>query len=175
MTPQEAARRLGVLAKEVDRATVNAIRRGQNHWRTLTIRGIVSKGVGAAIWGARSRTKKAKRLTSLRPIIKRERVKKVGESTYIAGLQMTGLAALQETGGQTKAHEIKATGRGRVPRLIFEGASGWVNKIKVSHPGSKIPARPSAAPAVPEVSAYTQEQINTGLVQAIDRAGLGGG
>lgn len=163
ITFEEAARRIGLLDKEIDAGKVRAIRRTSTTWRSLTVAGIRSRGVGRALW--------AKKSTSLRPIVKRMRVQKVGDG-FTSGIVLSGLAALQEDGGRTKAHIIKPW---RASRLAFVGPKGHlISPVSVKHPGSRIPAMPSAAPAVPAVEADLAVQLDKEYQKAVEKVGLNG-
>jgi hypothetical protein len=169
ISAQEAARRLGLLEKEVTRANANAIRRGQTHWRNLTINHFKTRGVGRSIWGkAEARGKNVNK--DLRLIVKRMRVRSEGGDSFSGGLTLKGLAAIQEKGGKTAAHTIKAK---NAPTLAFLDRSGrLVRPIEVSHPGSNIPAVPSAATTLSAAESKFREEIETGLKKATEKVGL---
>lgn len=79
--------------------------------------------------------------------------------SYRAGLETTGFAALIESGGRTKSHQIKrirlggysrkrATRQRQVealPPMTFQIGGKWVSKRIVTHPGSKVPRNPFLA------------------------------
>lgn len=164
ITAHEAAVRLGLLDKEIDRAALNAARRTVTYWRSLTMTGIRSKGVGRAIF--------EKKAQGLKVIIKRDRTRQEGDA-FLGGLRLRGMAAMQEIGGKTAAHLIVAK-RARGGLLGFLGPNGHVITPKsVHHPGSRIPAMPSAGPAQPLVEARAVQELEKGLLAAITKSGLG--
>jgi hypothetical protein len=72
-------------------------------------------------------------------MIKRTRIID-NDSGTTGGLRVRGLAALQETGGRTAPHKIKAK---NAKALVFLTRSGKFFKgAAVQHPGSNIPAIP---------------------------------
>lgn len=150
MTPQEAALAFGALPQQVNRQTRNAVRRSLSYWRKLTLGGVVERGIGKAIWGE-------KKLTSLRAIVKRDGDVEINsDGSVLGGLKITGIAALMETGGRTLPHDITTHGK------------RW------RHPGSNVPATPSAAPVVGEVGTRCRDEIDKGMSKAVADAGLAG-
>lgn len=167
MTPGECAAALRKLGTEKDTEIVNGIRRTLAYGRKLILEGVRSRGIGRAIWGE-------KKLTTLRAIVKRERVRKDGDA-WIAGWKLAGIAAMQETGGQTKAHPISARGS----NLAFLGTKAYAGKFvlisQVNHPGSKVPATPTIPTVISEIeNSILPQEMDKALVKAIEKAGLSG-
>lgn len=147
MTPRESANAIGKIAPGMEREVPNGIRRVLGFLRRLALTGYRSKGVGRAIWGEA-------KLTTLRPLVKRGRVVRVG-SGWTAGLEVRGLAALMETGGKTLAHDIKS-----------KGGKLW------KHPGSRIPQNAAAVASLPAAEAQLLIEMDKAVTKAVIAAGL---
>lgn len=156
----EALRRWGV---EMDRPIINGMRRGLTHVRSLWVAEFKQRGVGRSVFGGkRAKGKK----DGARAIIKTTRVVKRGSGTYAGGLSVKGLAALQETGGRTKAHNIGK--RGKV--LAFEG--GGFARGPVKHPGSSIKKIPIGHQMMERGAPRIAQEIDKGISADIAKRGL---
>lgn len=98
-----------------------------------------SHGVGAALFG-----KKAK---GARLVVKVNNPKMAANGTVTGGLELKGLAAMTEEGGHTKAHTIRPPSGGVLVLKLGGGRVAFTRKA-VRHPGSRIPRRPFAKPAI---------------------------
>lgn len=135
-TPNQAAKALDMLEGALLLTNVRAIRRVLGRTKTLTLRAFRSRGIGRAIFG--------KNPAGARKLIKTTRVEVIGKDFYRVGLDLKGFVALQETGGQTKPHPIRAKGSGR---LAFEGKPGDLTRPRsVRHPGGRVARFPAAEP-----------------------------
>ena len=150
-----AAALLRFAEREKDRPIVNGIRRGMHIARNIAAEEFKKQGVGRGIFV----TSPKKDKKSIRLIIKRERVRKVGER-FEAGLLLRGFAALQEKGGQTKSHEIKPS---TAKRLVFPLGGRVIVTKRVRHPGSRIPAHPFVRRSIELALARMREEVLRGL------------
>lgn len=140
ITPKEGAARFRTLGQLMEREVINALRRSTYAWRRNAFGIFSQRGLGRvfgdeAVLGnetQRASTKQA------RVVIKRERVRKVGD-LYETGLRLRGFAALVEAGGRTKAHPINPQPGGV---LAWQGPDGAVFARGVQHPGSQMPRDP---------------------------------
>lgn len=91
----------------------------------------------------------------------------VGDSV-ISGLRAVGLAALQETGGRTKAHRIEV-GPGKKALTL----KGFVHPfaVFVKHPGSLVPARPFLQDAIRKNEGLILREIEKALQEEVVKAG----
>lgn len=174
ISPGEAAKRFRTLAQEIDRQTVNAIRRGQHAARKLAFAEFAKTGIGRAFDKRKKNGQLRDSTSQARAVIKRERVKKVG-TVYIADLRLKGFAALVEAGGQTRPHMIRPKNK---PALAWQATSGalagkWLRfRQPVQHPGSRIPRQPFAAAAARRAGPEFGREVEVGLVKARTAAGL---
>lgn len=163
ITPKEGAERFRKLSKEIERETVNGVRRAQRAWRVKAFTLFSQRGLGkvfgesAVLGNERQRAKQAK------VIVKRERVRALGGGVYVAGLLLRGFAALVEGGGRTKPHEIKAP-EGSV--LHFQGAEGDVFARSVKHPGGTVPRNPF----VSDAGKQSEDEFKRQMAIAAERA-----
>ena len=149
MTPREASIKLDNLGLSTEKAPKAAIKRAVTRWRSLTIKDEKTHGLVRTILGKYG-------VSQWPPMVNKLKTIKLG-LRYIGGLKLSGLSALQEGGGRTKAHKIK-------------GAFG--HKGTVVHPGGPVPPYPSASNMVPAVEAYLGEQLDKEVTRAIAKAGL---
>ncbi len=147
MTPGQASAAVKQLGIEKDKEVPNGIRRMLSGWRNVVMKGYQARGIGRAVWAE-------KKLTTLREIVKRERVVRVGEG-WQAGLSIRGMAALMESGGRTLPHSIKSSS-GKL----------W------QHPGGRVPQVPAARDSVYAAEALLAVEMDKALTKAIKSAGL---
>jgi hypothetical protein len=144
--------------KEAPREQINAIRRGMTFARSLVIDRIRRTGVGRALWG-----RKAK---GARLMVPRQRVTRSGNVIH-GGLLLKGLAAMIETGGRTRSHVILPKNAGVLALKLSGGAVAFATKVV--HPGSRIPAQPSAQEAMREAVPRIAQEIDRGMQKLADR------
>lgn len=152
-----AAKALNLLDLELPKLRENAVRAALNSARNAAVKYFMSRGVGRRIWGGGGRFKKDAK--SVRRIINRVRLKKLGASDFETGLHAHGMAALVETGGRTKAHTI----RGRRGLLKFQGPEGTVYTRVVNHPGSQMQRDPYLERAVPVLNREYPSKLESGI------------
>jgi hypothetical protein len=103
-----------------------------------------------------------------------------------SGLETMGFAALIETGGRTRSHQIKrirlggySRSRGArarqvaaLPPMTFQVGGRWVSKRVVTHPGSRIPRNPFLGTGAAAAERALPGEFEQALAQAVQRAGL---
>ena len=119
----------------------------EDHYRSRS-------GLGRALWHA------TKRPSGKPPLlVKVGRTSKKGD-TYVTGIVVTGMAALIEKGGRTKAHKIRPL---TAKRLAFNVGGNAVFAKLVQHPGSTVTPTPVARPDLQRA----KERIASGLQIAL--------
>lgn len=102
------------------------------------------------------------------------------------GLETMGFAALIETGGRTKSHQIKrirlggySRNRGArarqvqgLPPMTFPIGGRWVSKRIVTHPGSRVPRNPFLSTGAAAAAQALPAEFERALPRAIEKAGL---
>lgn len=103
-----------------------------------------------------------------------------------SGLETMGFAALIETGGRTKSHQIKrirlggySRNRGArarqvqgLPPMTFQVGGRWVSKRIVTHPGSRVPRNPFLATGASAAEQALPGEFERALPRAVEKAGL---
>jgi hypothetical protein len=149
-TPGQFAEALRVGGREARHALILAGRRGLTKVRRYASQEFRYRGIGRAVFG--------KKGSGTRPLFRRARVRIEG-SSIVGGMELVGLAAIQEVGGRIRQHVIKAR-PGRA--LSFLGTFGRsagrsIAVQKVLHPGATMPRFPvlqkAATRAHPEILA----------------------
>jgi len=121
-------------------------------------------------------------------IVRRSEVRQnyFGNIGLSGGLEAEGFAALIETGGRTRAHQIKRIREGGYSRkratrakqveagepMTFQIGSRWVSKRVITHPGSRIPRNPFLSDGARMVERSMPEQVGRSVGEAIKKAGL---
>jgi hypothetical protein len=130
--------------RELPRAQKNGARRGLRAGRKLILAELPKRGVLRSIFG--------KKKSGLNVLVKVNQVRPRGDG-FASSIELRGLAALQETGGHTKPHDI---GPLRKKALRFNaGGVSHFSREPVHHPGSRVPA----APVGPRVIGPTAQRI----------------
>lgn len=102
------------------------------------------------------------------------------------GLEAMGFAALIETGGRTKSHQIKrirlggySRNRGArarqvqgLPPMTFQVGGRWVSKRIVTHPGSRVPRNPFLSSGASAAERALSDEFARAIPKAIEKAGL---
>ena len=103
-----------------------------------------------------------------------------------SGLEAMGFAALIESGGRTKPHQIKRIRLGGYskrrntrtkqvagqPPLTFQVGGKWVSTRVVSHPGSRVPRNPFLGTGAAAAASAVPAEFERLLTQAVQKAGL---
>ena len=103
-----------------------------------------------------------------------------------SGLEAMGFAALIESGGRTKPHQInrirlagysrKADTRAKQvaggPPLTFQVGGKWVSPRVVRHPGSHVPRNPFLGTGAEAAARALPGEFERSLLQAVQKAGL---
>lgn len=109
-----------------------------------------------------------------------------GQRSWSGSIQTMGFAALIESGGRTKPHQIKPIRLGGYSRrrsvrarqiaegarLLFPVGGRWVSPKLVTHPGSRVPRNPFMEEGGRRAEAVLEDELAKGLAQAIEKAGL---
>jgi hypothetical protein len=102
------------------------------------------------------------------------------------GLETMGFAALIESGGRTKSHQIKRIrlggySRGRttrakqvaaLPPMTFQVGGRWISKRVVTHPGSRVPRNPFLATGASAAERALPGEFETAVAEAVQKVGL---
>jgi hypothetical protein len=158
-TPEQMASALERFGKDAPREQINAIRRGLTFARGLVIAHIRRTGVGQALWGRKA--------SGARLMVPRQRVTRSGNTIH-GGLLLKGLAAMIETGGHTAPHAIAPKLKPALARALPGGGS-FFSKTPVQHPGSRVPAQPSAQASMREALPRIAQEIDKGMQRLADR------
>lgn len=157
-SPEQMADALERFGKEAGREQINAIRRGMTFARGLVIERIRRTGVGRALWG--------RKVKGARLMVPRQRVTRSGNVIH-GGLLLRGLAAMVEAGGRTQPHVILPKNASILALKLPGGAVAFATKVQ--HPGSRIPAQPSAQAAMREALPRIAAEIDKGMQKLADR------
>lgn len=132
MTLEQAAKAIGMSARELSRRVLAPIRKHMRFVVRDSKRDYKATTLGQALWG-RGVDKYGK--TSL--IVKNIRARRsTSQGAFVAGVSVQGMAAIMEEGGRTAPHKIRPR---FAKELIFRGRVGGIVRTKeVNHPGSRI-------------------------------------
>lgn len=164
-TPEGFADALVQFGKEIERPIKNTIRRGLHRARNRAGADFRTRGIGHSIWGGHV-TKGGK--VAVRAYFKRTGVKKRGD-VFVGGLWATGLPALQEVGGRTKAHLIRPT---RAKRLVWATPEGIFSAAQVHHPGGKLPAYPVLKRAIEAEAPAIHVELGVEIQKLVAEKGM---
>lgn len=185
---------------ETDRLTRAVVSAGAGRIRARGFATFRAQGIGAAIWGLRRSTGSlfvgpgAKNTGAKASNVIRARVFK-GDHSYALTFSVTGLPAMTEEGGQTKAHVIRAeqahhelmaaryAGRARGvahasfasksgirKTLAFAIGGGLAFRAEVNHPGGPVPKNPFLLPAIEAEAPRISSDWEKALDGFIERA-----
>jgi len=134
-TPAQAAAALSALDARIIPDQVIALRGALRSVRSRIAGAFATRGIGRTL---RRQGKETDGLIH-DPVIAHQ-----SPSSATAEIELVGLAAIQEEGGRTRAHQIP-----RSPHLLSFSAFGRRIVVpEVDHPGSNVRARPFAEPVV---------------------------
>lgn len=144
-TPRQLAAVFRKIAdRELGRATENGMKAGLRFGRNVAIELLPRRGVLRSIFGRKPK--------GIGKLIKVRRTQLRG-SVLTGTLELSGLVAIQEIGGRTKAHVIAPKNR---KALRFESGGGTkFSRFGVKHPGSRF----SPIPAADAIQARTTPRI----------------
>lgn len=188
-TPEGYAEALAKVPGEALQAALRGAKSMERELRREAVSLFIKRGVGRGIFGKRDSG--AYRIIKVATVLR--------QSTIVQALELRGFAALQETGGRTLAHKIRAEKahygalaeayagqkRGarfarraarstkRVLAIKAKGGFGFggelVFRAEVNHPGSKIPRHPFAVQAHQNVRPRTVKAIDSELVAVLQK------
>jgi hypothetical protein len=163
ITPEQARQQLVRMGdpRAIKRVLTNALRRTATGIRKGSMTRFRSRGVGRRIFGTKKfRMKHSKGLLSV------SRARDRGTHVEL-DVTAKGFAAIQESGGRTAPHVIKAK---NAPLLVFRVPGGLVKAKEVQHPGATHPRMPHLGPAVREGTTVGTREIEAAMEGHIDRA-----
>lgn len=110
----------------------------------------------------------------------------IGVRVYRSGLRTMGFAALIESGGKTKAHQIKPIRLGGYSRkrgerirqvlaeqpMRFQIGGRWVSMRIITHPGSRVPRTPFMASGGAAATQALSPEFSRAVGEEIRQAGL---
>jgi hypothetical protein len=161
-TPKQLAAVFRKIADgEFRRAQENGLRRGLRWARNEILRELPGRGVLRSVFG--------RKISGLKKLVSVRRVEFKGD-VMVGTVQLTGLAAMSETGGRTKPHGIKPKLR---TALTFRvGGRMLFSRVGVKHPGSRIPAIPAAARVVPRATARIRQEQEKSVAAMLAKHGF---
>jgi hypothetical protein len=168
---------------EASRLAYTVVRLGVVRIRARAFATFTSTGVGRAIWGSGDPSKgtiggafaggvlKAIGVNNgPRPgsVIKTKVIKRANDG-FILAFSVKGMPAMQEEGGQTKAHTIAPK---NAPALVYRTKWGALRRSTepVEHPGGPIRKVPYLAPAIDAEAARIASDMAKALDGLIERA-----
>jgi len=186
-TPMSYALAMDKLGAAFLPAALEGVKRAEEVPRQVAVSLFISRGVGRAIFGRRSSG--AYKIINVKSVIAQKRV--------VMALEVKGFAALQEQGGQTKAHTIRAekvhyaalatkyAGKRRGAKFaaraarskravlaIRLGGGRIIFRSEVRHPGSRIPRHPFGVKTFEKSAARINREIDAALQRALAKLGI---
>lgn len=168
MTPGEAAAAFRNLADSLRvKVYSNSIRKGTRKAASWGMKKVRSTTFGGALYRNRNNPKKG--ISGTPPLIVRAKRVTVSGDTYQTGIATSGVAALIETGGRLRAHEITPK---RAKRLAFQIEGRWTFPKVVHHPGAVVKRESFLDDAGRVAETEIQRALEEGIEKAVSEAGL---
>ena len=114
------------------------------------------RGVGRSLFGQKP--------SGARKLISRSKLRE-REGEFVQPIKLKGLAAIQEKGGRTRAHVIRAREGGR---LSFRIGGKPIFIRQVRHPGSNMPAIPFAQRAASRHVGLLAQEMDKELARVVE-------
>lgn len=156
-SPAAFSEALAGFVRQLGRVQADGLRRGLSTAREEALRAFQGRGIGRTLF--RTDRGQGERLVTLEDV-------KATEGGAEGGIKLSGLAALQEAGGRTKAHTIAPK---RTTVLRFAEGGSILFRSTVRHPGSRVQGVPFAEPALLRAEPAMASDMDAALQSAADR------